>query len=414
MALFLFRLPPGKAAWAIALLLGLCSAANALDDGLARTPPMGWNSWNHFQLNISEGLVRETVDAITTNGMRSAGYQFIVVDAGWKAKQRDANRLLAADPGKFPSGMKALADYVHSKGLKFGLYTDAGAQDCVAGTPGSKGFEALDAATFAGWGVDFLKEDWCNTEGMNAKESYARMHEALVANGRPMVFSVCEWGDNQPWGWAPDIAHMWRTTGDIKDCWDCGQETMKRLGGYPRGWTLILDAQPPLRAYAGPGHWNDPDMLVVGMPGLSTEEARAHFSLWCVLAAPLICGCDVRAVKPEIAEILLNREVIAVDQDPLGVEGTLFGKKGDVEVWMKPPHSGGKAVALFNRGQKGAKITVSFTDLEVPYTARFQVRDLWKHQDLGGFRRAFTANVVAHGVVMVKFVHAQPDRAAHP
>ena len=292
--------------WILGLVLSLAGQACALDDGLAPTPPMGWNSWNGFQLSINEALVRSTADAMVTNGMKAAGYQYLIVDAGWKARHRDSANRLAADPGKFPSGMKSLADYVHSAGLKFGLYTDAGATDCVAGTPGSKGLEALDAATFAEWGVNYLKEDWCNTEGLNAKEAYTRMHDALAATGRPIVFSVCEWGDNQPWLWAGAIAHLWRTTGDIKDCWDCGQETMRKPGGYPRGWSLILDAQPPLQAYAGPGRWNDPDMLVVGLHGLTTEEARAHFSLWCILAAPLICGCDVTRMSQEVADILLN------------------------------------------------------------------------------------------------------------
>jgi alpha-galactosidase len=327
---------------------------------------------------------------------------YLIVDAGWKARERDSANRLAADPDKFPSGMKALADYVHSKGLKFGVYTDAGARDCVAGTPGSKGSEVLDAATFAEWGVDYLKEDWCNTGGMNAKEAYTRMHDALVAGSRPMVFSVCEWGDNQPWLWAGAIAHLWRTTGDIKDCWDCGQETMHKPGGYPRGWTLILDAQPPLQAYAGPGHWNDPDMLVVGLPGLTTEEARAHFSLWCILAAPLICGCDVTSMSHEICDILLNPEAIAVDQDPLGIQGSRVWKQEDAEVWTKPLKDGSLAAVLFNRGQKEARITAPFEELRLAQESVVAVRDLWKRKDLGQFTRSLSATLPARAVVMVK------------
>jgi alpha-galactosidase len=298
--------------------------------------------------------------------------------------------------------MKALADYIHSRGLKFGVYTDAGAEDCVAGTPGSKGFEALDAASFAEWGVDYVKEDWCNTEGMNAKEAYTKMHDSLVAAGRPMVFSVCEWGDNQPWQWAPTIAHLWRTTGDAKDCWDCGRETMAKLGGYPRGWTLILDAQRPLRGYAGPSHWNDPDMLVVGLPGLSTEEARAHFSLWCVLAAPLICGCDVSMMSADTAAILLNPEVIAVDQDPLGIQGDRVSKREDAEVWAKPLSDKSQAVVLFNRGQDETRITLEFKELNPTLPDALRIRDLWKHKDLGRFTGHFSAIVPAHGAGMIK------------
>ena len=371
---------------------------------------MGWNSWNPFQLNINESLIRCTADAMATNGMKAAGYQYIVVDAGWKAKQRDGANRLAADSVKFPAGMKALADYVHGRGLKFGLYTDAGAQDCVAGTPGSKGFEALDAATFSEWGVDYLKEDWCNTEGMNARESYTKMHTAMAATGRPMVFSVCEWGDNSPWDWAGGIAHLWRTTGDIKDCWDCGQETMRKLGGYPRGWTLILDAQPPLQTSAGPGHWNDPDMLVVGLPGLTTNEARAHFSLWCILAAPLIAGCDVTSMLPQTADILLNPEVIAVDQDSLGIQGKRVLKQGDTEIWAKPLAGGDQAVVLFNRGSNEARITIPFAQLPGARTGPNGIRDLWKRKDLGRFKRSFNSSVPPHAAVMIRVLPANSQK----
>jgi alpha-galactosidase len=357
---------------------------------------MGWNSWNGFQLNINEALIRSAADAVATNGMKAAGYQYIMVDAGWKAKQRDAANRLAEDRNKFPSGMKALADYVHRRGLKFGIYTDAGAQDCDAGTPGSKGFEGLDAATFAEWGVDYLKEDWCNTEGMNAKEAYTKMHNAIAATGRPMIFSTCEWGDNRPWEWAPAIAHLWRTTGDIKNCWDCGQETMARLGGYPRGWTLILDAQPALKGYAGPGHWNDPDMLVVGLPGLTTV------SLWCILSAPLMCGCDVTSMPTEIAAILLNPEVIAVDQDSLGIQGDRVFKRGEEEIWMKPLRDHGRAVVLFNRGQREMQVTAPFESLGLAPTSTVRIRDLWKREEMGQFTGSFSGKVPAHGVAMVK------------
>ncbi len=399
----------------VTILLFLCCSSRllALDDGLARTPPMGWNTWNCYQMNVSETLVRSTADAIATNGMMAAGYQYIIVDAGWKAKQRDAANRLAEDRNKFPSGIKALADYVHARGLKFGIYTDAGTQDCDAGTPGSKGFEAIDAATFAEWGVDYLKEDWCNTDGMNAREAYSKMHNALANTGRPTIFSTCEWGDNRPWEWAPAIAHLWRTTGDDKDCWDCGRETMTKLGGYPRGWTLILDAQPPLKRYAGPGHWNDPDMLVVGLPGLTAAESRAHFSLWCILAAPLICGCDVITMSPEIAAILLNPEVIAVDQDPLGIEGDRVLKQNDGEVWMKPLEDQSRAVVFFNRGNRETRITVPFETLNVAPKNIIRIRDLWQRKDMDQSEHSLSATVPAHGVVMFRIWSAEHDKKIH-
>src|SRR5208283_1464296 len=297
----------------IVLLIALAASAPALENGLARTPPMGWNSWNNFELDINEQLIRSTADAMVNNGMKDAGYQYVIVDAGWKSKERTPDGKLAADARKFPSGMKSLADYIHARGLKFGIYTDAGSEDCGGAGPGSSGHEAVDAVTFAEWGVDYVKEDWCKSDGLDAKIVYTKMSKALQSTGRPMVFSMCEWGDNQPWIWASEVANLWRTTGDNKNCWDCGRDTMNKPGGYPRGWTLILDAQPALQRYAGPGHWNDPDMLQVGRPGLSLEESRAHFSLWAILAAPLIAGNDLRNVSPEVAGILLNKEVIAVD-----------------------------------------------------------------------------------------------------
>lgn len=373
-----------------------------LENGLARTPPMGWNSWATYQLNIDESLIRATADALVTSGMRDAGYQYVIVDAGWKAKSRDANGRLMADPQKFPSGMKALGDYIHSKGLKFGIYTDAGAADCVSDAPGSQRFEEKDALTFADWGVDYIKEDWCNTAGMDAKEAYSKMSRAIAATVRPMVFSMCEWGDHQPWNWASDVANLWRTTGDSKDCWDCGRETINKPGGYPRGWTLILDAQKPLARFAGPGHWNDPDMLEVGHPGLTVEESRAHFSLWAILASPLIATNDVRSMPPEIQGILTNREVVAVDQDPTGIEGTLIHKNGDSEVWARKLSDGSHAVVFFNRDSKSRKIRVSWSDLSQANAKKLAVRDLWQHRDLGRLKRGYSAHVPAHGIVMIK------------
>ena len=390
--------------WAvIGILVFACWLSSAaLDNGLARTPPMGWNSWASYELKINEGLIRATADAMVGSGMKGAGYEYIIVDAGWKAKNRDAEGRLRADPEKFPSGMKALADYVHSKGLKFGLYTDAGTEDCVSGAPGSKGFEDKDASSFAEWGVDYLKEDWCNTAGMSAQEAYTKMSRAIGATGRPMVFSLCEWGDNMPWNWAATVGNLWRTTGDSKDCWDCGRETMNKPGGYPRGWVLILDAQRQLASYAGPGHWNDPDLLQVGQLGLTVEESRAQFSLWAILAAPLIATNDLRSLTPEIHEIQLNREVIAVDQDSAGIEGTRVRVEGHREVWMRPLKDGSRAVVLFNRGKSPATIRVRWTDIGRKQTDALEVRDLWKHQNRGTVKAGYSAQVPGRGVVMIR------------
>ena len=383
--------------------LALSSApAMSLDNGLARTPPIGWNSWIVFELNIDENLIRRTADALVATGMRDAGYQYIVVDAGWKANHRGPYGALLADAVKFPSGMKALAEYIHARGLKFGIYTDAGSEDCDSGAPGSLGHEEQDAATFAGWGVDFVKEDWCHTEGVNAREAYSKMSLAIAKTHRPMIFSMCEWGDNHPWLWAADVANMWRTTGDSKACWDCGRETKDKLGGYPRGWTLILDAQPPLKQYAGPGHWNDPDLLVVGIKGMSLEESRANFSLWSILAAPMFVGVDLRSMAPEVVDIFLNKEVIAVDQDAAGIEGDRVAKGGDQEIWVRPLENKDVAVALFNRGDRAARISVSWKEIGRKSNEELTVRDLWRHQDKGATRGEYSALVPARGVVMLR------------
>jgi alpha-galactosidase len=384
------------------VVLSCWGIAAALDNGLARTPPMGWNSWNAFGLQIDEARVRFTADEMLSSGMKNAGYAYVIVDAGWKAKGRDVDGRLKADADKFPSGMKALADYVHSKGLKFGIYTDAGSEDCVSGAPGSKGFEEKDAASFAEWGVDYVKEDWCNTTGVNAREAYTKMSQSILKTGRPMVFSMCEWGDNQPWVWAAPVANLWRTTGDSKDCWDCGRSTMNKLGGYPRGWILILDAQRRLASFAGPGHWNDPDLLQIGHPGLTVEESRAQFSLWAILAAPLIATNDLRSISPEFHEILTNAEVIAVDQDASGIEGTRVRATPNSEVWMRVLADGSRAIVLFNRNKSPRTVTVRWTDIGRKRTDSLPLRDLWKHRDLGTLKEAYSALVPSHGVVMIQ------------
>ncbi len=338
------------------------------DGKLALTPPMGWNSWNKFGCDVSEPLIKSMADAIVSSGMRDAGYQYVIIDDCWQVG-RDAQGDIVADAKRFPSGMKALADYIHAQGLKFGIYSDAGTETC-AGRPGSRGHEYQDAAQYAAWGVDYLKYDWCKSGKEDAQAAYTTMRDALAASGRPIVFSLCEWGTSKPWLWAQDVGNLWRTTGDITDCWDCKKE-------YSMGVLRILDLQDGLETYAGPGHWNDPDMLEVGNGGMSATEYRAHFSLWCLLAAPLIAGNDIRNMPPDIKEILTNSEVIAVNQDRMGMQGRRVRKDATTEVWAKQMADGSRAVVLLNRGE--AKVDVSFHWEEVGYPGHLpaSVRDLW-------------------------------------
>ncbi len=366
----------------------------ALDNGLAKTPPMGWNSWNKFGCDVSEKLIREVADAMVTSGMKDAGYQYVVIDDCWQV-DRDAQGNIIPDPKRFPSGMKALADYIHSKGLKFGLYSDAGTLTCQK-RPGSRGYEFQDARQYAAWGVDYLKYDWCSHGTQNSEASYSIMRDALSKAGRPIVFSICEWGSTKPWLWARDVGNLWRSTGDIQDCWDC----RKDWGGM--GFIHILDLQDGLESYAGPGHWNDPDMLEVGNGGMSISEYRAHFSLWCVLAAPLIAGNDIRSMTPEVAAILTNKEVIDVDQDSLGMQGRRVKRDGDFDVWAKQLADGSRAVALLNRGRAESQMSVSWGEIGYPGHLSASVRDLWQKKDLGKREGSFSANVPAHGVVMVR------------
>ncbi len=368
--------------------LGLAVAhqpARPLDNKLARTPPMGWNSWNHFGCDVSAQLIRETADAMAKSGMRDAGYQYLVIDDCWQVA-RDAAGRLVADSVRFPGGMKPLAEYVHSKGLKFGLYTDAGRQTCQR-RPGTYGSEEIDARTFAEWGVDYVKEDWCNSEGLDGPTQYAKFRDALAKAGRPIVFSICEWGSNRPWEWGPRTGNLWRTTGDIGDRW--------------ASMIALLDLNAQYALAASPGAWNDPDMLEVGNGGMTEDEYRAHFSLWALMAAPLMAGNDVRTMAASTRDILLNKDVVAVDQDSLGVQGMLVQEPApDLQVWAKPLSDGSRAVVLFNRSALQTVITASWRALGIRGPAR--VRDLWTHAELGTFPGRFMATVPAHGVVMVR------------
>jgi alpha-galactosidase len=384
---------PRPQSLALALVLTATLALGAgrrhplpLDNGVAGTPPMGWNSWNHFGCHVNEQLVRETADAMVSSGMRDAGYRYVLIDDCWQVARRPDGTLVA-DSVEFPHGMKALTDYVHSRGLKFGLYTDAGTKTCQ-GRPGTYGHEDLDARTFAAWGVDYVKEDWCHADGLAAPTQYSRFRDAFAGAGRPIVFSICEWGSNQPWEWAPSIGNLWRTTGDISDQWSSVLSN--------------LDQSAEHSTAAGPGAWNDPDMLEVGNGGMTDAEYRAHFSLWAIQAAPLIAGNDLRSMSAATREILTNREVIAVDQDSLGAQGILVSEgPPERQVWAKPLRDGSRAVALLNRGDAPLSIGADFRRIGL-HTDSAIVRDLWARADRGRFRRAYADSVPPHAVVTLR------------
>jgi alpha-galactosidase len=373
------------------------SALFAQTTTLAATPPMGWNSWNLFAGRVSDKDVRAAADAMVSSGMKDAGYLYINIDDTWQG-QRDAQGNIHAN-SKFPD-MKALADYVHSKGLKIGIYSGPGAKTC-AKYVGSLGHEEQDAKTYAAWGIDYLKYDLCSyrqnmiAEAPNdpvkqfqmMKDAYEKMHKALQATGRPIVYSFCQYGWNAVWEWGPSLgANLWRTTGDINPTWD-------RM-------TLIGFSQAGLAKYAGPGHWNDPDMLEVGNGKLTLDENRLHMSLWAILAAPLLAGNDLSQMPAETASILTNRDVIAIDQDPLGKQGDRVSAVGPVEIWSKPLQGGAKAVALFNRDDTALPVTLKLSD--VGFGGGAKARDIWQSKDLGTLQGSYTATVPRHGVVLLR------------
>ncbi|MFT3825423.1 MAG: glycoside hydrolase family 27 protein [Chitinophagaceae bacterium] len=394
-----------KVLTAISLFATLQLSAQKFE-GLATRPPMGWNSWNTFQVNINENMVKAVADVMVSSGMKEAGYEYIVLDDGWMTKERDANGNLVPDPEKFPSGMKALADYVHSKGLKFGLYNCAGTKTC-AGYPGTRGYEYQDARFYAAIGIDYLKYDWCNTDGINAKEAYTTMSNAIRTAGRPVVFSLCEWGGNQPWLWAAPVGHLWRTTGDIYNCFDCIKDhgTWKAWGAMQ-----ILDQQKNIRQYAGPGQWNDPDMLEVGN-GMVVNEDRAHFSMWAMLAAPLMAGNDLRAMNTQTTSILTNKEVVAVDQDASGIQGFQYKAKDSVETWLKPLSNGSWAVCFLNRSAKPQSISFNWKEKSITDELSkvvldaaivYKIRNLWTKQSAGTTANILNATIPSHDVLMLR------------
>jgi alpha-galactosidase len=374
---------------------------------LAQTPPMGWNSWNTFQTNINEQMLRDMVDAYVSSGMRDAGYTYFVLDDGWMSKERDSNGSLVADPKKFPSGMKAFADYVHSKGLKFGIYNCAGTQTC-AGYPGTHGYEYQDARLYASWGVDYLKYDWCNTDSINARDAYLTMSRAIRAAGRPMIFSLCEWGNHAPWLWAKNIGQLWRTTADIH----AGFDKDLSYGTWSSYSVMhIVDLQDKIREYAGPGHWNDPDMLEVGN-GMTYAEDKAHFSLWCMLAAPLISGNDLRKMSPQTTAILTNKEAIAVDQDSLGIECFKYYSFDGMEIFVKALKDNSLAICFLNRSSRQQNIdfdwkehmitdTVSKLDIDFNKTT-YTLRDLWAKKNIGTTNKPLKQTIGSHEVLMLK------------
>jgi alpha-galactosidase len=368
-------------------VLGTTLRAGAADSTLAATPPMGWNSWNHFACKVTAADVRAAADAVAANGMKDAGYVYVNIDDCWEGKRDAAGKI---QPNEKFGDMKALVDYVHAKGLKIGIYSSPGPKTC-AGYEGSYQHEEQDARQYADWGFDYLKYDWCSAEKVYPRSEmqavYQKMHDALVRTGRPIVFSLCQYGYGRVWRWGASVGgNLWRTTEDIDDHYD-------RM-------SVIGFDQDGLERFAGPGHWNDPDMLEVGNGGMNHDEYITHMSLWVLLAAPLLAGNDLSKMSSETLAILTNKEVIAVDQDAKGAQGRRIAQEGPLEVWAKPLADGGTAVGLFNRGESTNPVTVSFLDLGVPGSA--QVRNLWTHTDLGSFDGSYTIDIPRHGAVLLR------------
>ncbi|XP_059661624.1 alpha-galactosidase-like isoform X2 [Cornus florida] len=359
---------------------------NLLENGLALTPQLGWNSWNHFRCKIDEKLIRETADAMVSSGLAAVGYEYINLDDCWAELNRDSQGNLVPKASTFPSGIKALADYVHSKGLKLGIYSDAGNLTCSNTMPGSLGYEEQDAKTFASWGIDYLKYDNCNSNNMGPKERYHKMSKALLSSGRPIFFSLCEWGEEDPATWAVKIGNSWRTTGDIEANW--GSITSR------------ADQNDKWASYAGPGGWNDPDMLEVGNGRMTEAEYRSHFSIWALAKAPLLIGCDIRSLDSVTYKLLSNKKVIAVNQDKLGVQGKKVKKNGNLEVWAGPLSRNRVALVLWNRGASKATITAHWSDIGFKPTTIVKARDLWAHSTQSPVKGQLSADVDSHDCKM--------------
>jgi len=381
------RVPDGEGA--LPAKLPLPTLHKVPYNGLAKTPPMGWNSWNQFKSRVSDELVRGVADAIATNGMKEAGYVYINIDDTWEGEQRDAQGNITTN-SKFPD-MKALADYVHSKGLKLGIYTSPGPNTC-AGYEGSYGHEDQDARTFAAWGIDYVKYDWCGARTLYTNEEmpavYQKFGDALQKTGRPIVYSLCQYGNLEVWKWGADVGgNLWRTTGDISDRWD----SMTRIGF----------GQNDHAPFATIGHWNDPDMMEVGNGGMTADEYKTHMALWSILAAPLLAGNDVRNMTQATKDILLNREVIAIDQDKGGMQGKRVWQSGEQEIWVRDLAGGDKAVGVFNRGAAAADITLKWADLGFKNKVK-QVKDLWEHKDIKVDTAEYKVTVPSHGAAFFR------------
>jgi alpha-galactosidase len=356
-------------------------------NGLAATPPMGWNSWNLFAEKVDDQTVRTMADSMVSSGMRDAGYIYVNIDDTWEGV-RDAQGNLQPNH-KFPD-MKALADYVHSKGLKLGIYSSPGPRTCGS-YPASYGHEAQDARMWASWGIDYLKYDWCSAGAIYKDDAlqpvYQKMGDALAAAGRPIVYSLCEYGMGSVEKWGADVSgNLWRTTGDIRDAWDSMMSNIEK--------------QVPTAPYAGPGHWNDPDMLEIGNGHMTDDEYRTHMSLWALTASPLLAGNDIRSMSPVTKSILMNSEVIAIDQDPLGKQASPV-KNGDLETWIKPLADGGAAVGVVNLGPAAAQATVNTSDLQLARPVA-KARDLWSHQEMQLIKDSYTATIPSHGTLLLR------------
>jgi alpha-galactosidase len=378
--------------------------ALALDNGLARTPQMGFNNWNTTQCKatFNEDMVKSIADLFVSKGLKDAGYQYVNIDDCWAKTARNAQGNLEPDPVRFPNGIKAVADYVHSKGLKFGIYTSAGTKTCnTAGFPGGLNHETQDANLFASWGVDYLKYDNCNNQGVDAQTRYKKMRDALAATGRPILFSICEWGQNQPWTWGQSVGNSWRTTGDISD-------------SYSK-MVSIFQKNLPLAEFAKPGAWNDPDMLEVGNGGMTPAEYRSHFSLWSIMAAPLLIGSDLRKVSTENYATLLNKDVIAIDQDTLGVQGKQVSLSGNKYVISKTLSNGDYAVALFNNNSSAQTISTTASAIGIGSSSSYNLKDLWS-KSTRSTTGTISVSVPAHETVIYrvsKGVRTPPSAGTH-
>ncbi|TQJ92200.1 ricin-type beta-trefoil lectin domain protein [Streptomyces sp. SLBN-31] len=368
------------------LFLGTAQPAAALGNGLAPTPQMGFNDWNAYGCNVSESLIKSTAQAMHTNGMQAAGYTYVNIDDCWMTHNRDSGGHLVPDPAKFPDGIKGTADYVHSLGLKLGIYEDAGTATC-AGYPGSLGHETTDAQSFASWGVDYLKYDNCNNNGVPARTRYTTMRDALAATGRPILYSLCNWGQENVWTWGASVGNSWRTTGDISPTYS--------------SMLSIFHSNVGLASYAGPGHWNDPDMLEIGNGSMTATENRSEFSLWAEMAAPLIAGTNIPQASASTLSVLTNSRVIAVDQDPLGKQGTLVSSSGGLDVLAKPLANGDVSVALFNETGSTATITTTAAAIGKTGATSYTLTDLWSGAT-STTSGTISASVPAHGTVMYR------------